>query len=82
MTLKISGKGNIKAQQRRRRERMKEKPKRLKTSVQLIDGNWSFYAVAFCACHGGYLTQGLIDTHRCKKRHCSGFRKVVVDEKD
>lgn len=80
MTLKNNGKGNRKAQQKRRRDRLKHRPPKLKEKVQLVDGNWSFYAVAFCACHNGYLTQGLIDTHRCDKRNCQGFKKVVEHE--
>lgn len=77
MTLKNKGKGNRKAQQKRRRERLKQRPVKASNKVRLIDGNWSFYPAAFCAYHDGYLTQGLIDTHRCNKRNCKGFRKVM-----
>lgn len=77
MTLK--NKGNRKAQQKRRRERLKHLPPKQPAKVQLIDGNWTFYPDAFCKAHGAYLTQGLIDTHRCVKRQCKGFRKVIDD---
>lgn len=77
MTLKNNhGKGNRKAQQKRKRERMKLKIPKQSEKMELIDGNFSFYVVAECKIHGGYLTQGLVDTHRCEHRHCSGFRKV------
>ena len=59
---------------------MKQRPDGLKKKVQLLDGNWSFYPVAYCTHHGGYLTQGLVDTHRCDKRQCSRY-KVIEHEK-
>lgn len=81
MTLKNKkGKGNRKAQQQRRRERLKYLPKRQDEKHELIDGNWSHYPVAYCACHSAFLTQGLIDTHRCVQRHCSGFKEVFDHE--
>lgn len=72
-------KGNWEAQQKRRKKRLQNRPKPQKEKVQLIDGNWSFYPVAECRCHGAYLTQGLVDTHRCIERQCSGF-KVLENE--
>lgn len=83
MTLKNrkKGNGNIKAQRKRRRERRKNLPPRRKVPYELIDGNFSYYPVAYCKCHDGYLTQGLIDTHRCEKRQCSGFERMMIDEK-
>ena len=77
MTLKNKGRGNRKAQRERRRERLKHLPKKRTEKVQLIDGNWTFYPVAYCKVHGGFLTQGLIETHRCGHRQCRGF---VEDE--
>ena len=81
MTLKNRHKGNRKAQQRRRRERLKNLPPKQGMKHELIDGNYSFYPVAYCKCHSAFLTQGLIDTHRCEKRRCSGFRKGIDHEK-
>ena len=71
-------KGNVKAQRKRRRKALKErkKMKPAETEVQLIDGNYTLYPAAYCKRHGGYLTQGLINTHRCDKRNCKGFQKV------
>lgn len=81
LKIKNKSKGNRKEQKRRRKERLKNRPERAAVSYRLIDGNFSHYPVAECKCHGGYLTQGLIDTHRCEQRHCTGFRKVAHDEK-
>lgn len=70
-------KGNIKAQRKRRRKALKErkKMKPAETEVQLIDGNYTLYPAAYCNIHGGYLTLGLMDIHRCEKRKCKGLRK-------
>ena len=68
------GKGDRKEQQKRRRFRRKNLTKKLKEKVLLIDGNYSYYPVAYCNIHGGYLTQGLAETHRCEKRKCNGYK--------
>lgn len=70
------GKGNRKAQQKRHRERKKNLPQKQPKMVQLIDGNFSYYPVAYCCIHGGYLTQELADTHRCTKRHCRRYKTI------
>lgn len=70
MTLKNNGRGNRKAQNKRRKARLKNHVPKSKQKVQLIDGNWSFYPAYFCKAHNGYLTQGLVDVHRCLKRKC------------
>lgn len=81
MILKNSnGKGNRKAQRKRRKERLKNRPPKQKEKVLLIDGNFSFYPDAYCKWHGAFLTQGLIDTHRCLKRKCPRFKKVNEDD--
>lgn len=74
------GKGNIKAQRKRRKERLKNRPPKAEELFLLIDGNYSFYPVAFCKYHGAYMTQGLCDIHRCEKRKCPRFRKVNHNE--
>lgn len=71
------GHGNIKAQQKRRRERRKNQPSKQKKLVELYDGNMSYYPAAYCKIHGAYLTQGLVDTHRCQHRHCQGLEWLV-----
>ena len=81
----MAKKGNRDAQRKRRKERMKNKPPKQDRKYLLIDGNWSFYPVAECRTHNGYLTEGLIETHRCRKRNCVGFlpfeeEKVQVKE--
>lgn len=71
--MKHHGKGNRKAQVQRHRERRKHRPPKVENMVILIDGNPSYYPVAFCKTHGAYLTEGLVNTHRCEQRHCKGF---------
>lgn len=71
--------GNVKAQEERRKERLKHLPPKQKEKHELIDGNFSYYPVAECRCHGAWLTQGLAETHRCVERQCSGY-KVIQDE--
>ena len=73
-------KGNVKAQRKRRRKALKERKnmKPAETEVQLIDGNYTLYPTAYCKVHGGYLTHGLMDIHRCEKRKCNGLRKGEV----
>lgn len=52
--------------------------------VQLIDGNFSFYPVAFCKAHRAFLTNGLCDTHKCVKRGCISLEMLDQsnEEKD
>ena len=72
--MKHHGRGNRIAQKKRKRERKKHLPPKQPEKVLLIDGNQSFYPVAYCAVHGAYLTEGLADTPRCVKRNCNGYR--------
>lgn len=80
MKIRRKGHGNIIAQRKRRKERKKHLPPKMKTKVELYDGNMSYYPVAYCKIHGAYLTQGLIDTHRCQHRHCQGLEWLVNDK--
>ena len=77
--MKKKGKGNVQAQRKRKKERKKHLPMKQPEKVMLIDGNLSYYPVAFCTAHGGYLTQGLADTHRCIKRQCSGYSTELYE---
>ena len=74
--------GNRRLQQKRRRERLKKlpKPEKKKELYQLIDGNMSYYPVAYCRHHKGWLSQGLIITHRCVERHCNGYEGEEADQ--
>lgn len=76
----LKNKGNRKEQQKRRRQRLKHRPPKQKEEYLLIDGNWSYYPIAYCAYHKAYMTQGLVETHRCANRKCNKFRKVGNDE--
>lgn len=69
------GKGNRRAQQRRRRKREKEGVvlPALDEPVMLIDGNESYSPVGYCHSHKGYLTAGLMQTHKCLQKECDGF---------
>lgn len=73
------GRGNRKAQNKRRRERLKNCTRRYELEHELIDGNLSHYPIAFCRLHGAYLTQGLADTHRCIERQCVGYETMGGD---
>ena len=72
--MKHHGKGNRKAQRKRRKERQKNLPKKQPEKVLLIDGNLSYFPIAYCAIHGAFLTEGLANTHRCVKRKCNGYK--------
>jgi hypothetical protein len=79
MTLK--NKGNRKAQRKRRKQRLKHRSGASEYEYRLIDGNYSCFPAAFCMAHDGFLTEGLMDTHRCRQRKCPQIRKVMDGEK-
>lgn len=72
----MKNKGNIRAQKKRRKERLKNRPPKSEEKVLLIDGNYSFYPVAFCSQYKAYLTCGLADTHRCQERECPKLKMI------
>lgn len=74
--MKNDGKGNRKAQKKRRHERLKNRPERLEEEYLLLDGNYSHYPVAYCRRKKAYLTQGLTDTHRCFERECMHLERL------
>ncbi len=78
--MKIKNRGNVKRQRKRRRERFKHNPPKVESMVELIDGNLSYYPVAYCKHYHGYLTQGLADVHRCVNRHCPRYKAVIADD--
>lgn len=43
---------------------------------RLIDDNWTRKPKAFCIRYDGYLTNGLMNTHGCKKRNCIRLKTV------
>jgi len=43
---------------------------------RLIDKNYALEPCAYCKFHNGYLTVGLMKTHRCMARGCEGFTKI------
>lgn len=78
MLVNNHGKGNRKAQRKRKNERRKNLPPRAAKKVMLIDGNFSYYPVAYCHKIKAYLTQGLVDTHNCSK--CFRYESVVMPD--
>lgn len=70
---KSKGRGNRIAQRKRKRERQKHLPKKQLEKVLLIDGNLSYYPIAYCSRYGAFLTEDLADTHRCVQRHCKRY---------
>ena len=80
MVMNKHGKGNKKAQRKRRMERKSRLPKKQPEIAFLIDGNFSYYPVAYCTSKKAFLTVGLADTHRCKIRQCHCFKKCGDDE--
>lgn len=70
-------KGNKKAQRKRRKKRMRIQT-RAPDEYLLIDGNWSYYPYAYCTRKGAYLTLGLAELHKCEKRNCERFERVMI----
>lgn len=58
---------------------MKHLPQRQPLKYQLIDGNFTHYPVAYCEFHQLWLTEGLMNTHRCEPRKCRRLQKEVFD---
>lgn len=67
--------GNVKAQRKRRKKNLQGLA-RTPTAYKCIDGNYSYYTVAYCNRKCAYLTNGLIHTHRCIERKCEQYAEV------
>lgn len=79
MTLKTKGKGNVKAQRKRRRQRLRTaNTKRATKPYQCIDNNFTWYPTAYCERYKGALTEGLINVHRCREKGCMKLREGDV----
>lgn len=70
-------KGNRKEQRKRYKKMIKSTP-RAPDEYLLIDGNWSHYACYYCRRKQGYLTKGLVNTHKCKQRKCNMLESVLI----
>ena len=67
-------KGNRRKQQRRRRERLRTgNVQRQYDLYETIDGNFTYYPVAFCDHYGAFITLGIENVHRCSKRKCNKY---------
>lgn len=64
------GRGNRKEQKKRRRQRLKDRPVKQDQMYQLIDGNFTYYPAAYCKYYKGWLSVGLIQTHKCREKGC------------
>lgn len=71
--------GNRKAQRARRKARADSLPICRKQQYQLVDGNYSHYPAAYCKRMKGYLTVGLVETHRCTERKCGMLVKDIEE---
>lgn len=79
--MKVKNKrGNKKEQNKRRRKRQKNLPEWKEENVQLIDGNFTHYPVAYCYYRKGYLSLGLAEVHRCQERECKIFESIEGKE--
>ena len=74
------GRGNLKEQRRRRKERLKQHGPRQEYEYELIDGNYSHYPVGYCKRHLGWLTLGLMNTHKCVVRGCVQLSPFEMDK--
>lgn len=70
MKRKYIGKGDVAAQKKRRKERRKLLPERTADKYQLIDNNFTYYPIAYCKAKKGWLSLGLMHTHKCKDKSC------------
>lgn len=72
--------GDVKKQRKKRKERAHNLPDYQKEKYQLIDNNWTHRPRAYCQSHTGYLTDGLMNTHRCIKRGCMWLKTIQGDD--
>lgn len=65
--MRKKGNGRVNEQKKRRIKRIKENHiERQNDWYELIDGNITHYPVAYCTHYRGFLSLGLIETHKCK----------------
>lgn len=60
---------------RKRRNANNKNVPRAPDYLPLIDGNVSQYIVGYCTRKGGFMTNGLVNVHRCRERHCNKFEE-------
>lgn len=54
--------------------------RKCKYQYECIDGNFTFYPLAYCKYHKGVLTKRLMKTHQCKERECKRLQEDVTFE--
>ena len=62
-TKKRRSNGDRIGQKRRYRRRIRHGIPKTKNLYFCIDGNFTYYPLAYCTYHHGVVTQGLMDTH-------------------
>lgn len=67
--LSLPGKMVLKTKRKKRKDHHLGE-KRCKYMYECIDGNWTYYPIAYCDHYKGVLTRGLMHTHRCNERKC------------
>ena len=75
-----NGKGDVRAQKKRRSERLKFSL-RQQQLFPCIDDNWTHYPISYCSYHKGYLTAGLRDVHRCELKGCKMYKPLQFDRR-
>ena len=69
------GKGNTKAQRKRRKINNRGIPKQDK-DYRLVDGNYSNQPYAYCCYHKGYMTKNQTTLHKCNKKNCEQLKTL------
>jgi len=72
--LKIKHKPKTKGKKKRHKWKHTGEHK-TKYLYETIDGNLTYYPLAWCSHYRGVLTKGLMHTHRCKERHCKRLQE-------
>ena len=67
----------MKGQRKRRKERLKDRSGYQPDLFELIDGNKTHYPKGYCRRYGGYLSSGLMETHRCLERNCVRYEAEI-----
>ena len=56
---------------------MSKKKQPVVWEYRLIDNNWTRHPVAYCKRYHGYLTEGLMKTHKCRSRNCRRLQEDI-----
>ena len=77
--LSLPGKMVLKTKGRRKKRKDHHLgEKRCKYMYECIDGNWTYYPIAYCDHYKGVLTRGLMHTTDAMKENVQDFRKGMI----